>query len=158
MSEETIVSVFQQDHQEIDQALEQYRSLKHSNVQAAKDSFKRFLTGLQRHIVWEEELLFPVWERKSGMTGGGPTQVMRLEHRRIADLLNAIHEKVQARNTGTEEEERQLVELLASHNMKEERILYPAIDQIVSAEERAGIFQAMKDLPEERYHTCCEER
>ena len=75
MSEETIVSVFQQDHQEIDQALEQYRSLKHSNVQAAKDSFKRFLTGLQRHIVWEEELLFPVWERKSGMTGGGPTQI-----------------------------------------------------------------------------------
>jgi iron-sulfur cluster repair protein YtfE (RIC family) len=158
MTEQTIVSVFQQDHQAIDRALEQYRSLKHFNFQEAKDSFKRFWTGLQRHIVWEEQLLFPVWERKSGLTGGGPTQVMRLEHRRIADLLNAIHEKVQARNTGTEEEERQLVELLASHNMKEERILYPAIDQIVSVEDRAGIFQAMKDLPEERYHTCCEGR
>jgi hemerythrin-like domain-containing protein len=155
MSEQTIVSVFQLDHREIDRALEQYRNLKHKDLQAAKDSFKRFLTGLQRHIVWEEQLLFPVWERKSGMTGGGPTQVMRLEHRRIADLLNAIHEKVQAGDTGTEEEERQLVELLVSHNMKEERILYPAIDQIVSAEERADIFQAMKDLPEERYHTCC---
>jgi iron-sulfur cluster repair protein YtfE (RIC family) len=99
MTEQTIVSVFQQDHQAIDRALEQYRSLKHFNFQEAKDSFKRFWTGLQRHIVWEEQLLFPVWERKSGLTGGGPTQVMRLEHRRIADLLNAIHEKVQARNT-----------------------------------------------------------
>lgn len=156
MTEQTIVSVFQQDHQAIDRALEQYRSLKQTNVQAAKDSFKRFLTGLKRHIVWEEQLLFPVWERKSGMTGGGPTQVMRLEHRRIADLLNAIHEKIQAGDIGTEEEERQLVELLSSHNMKEERILYPAIDQIVSGEERAGLFQAMKDLPEERYRTCCE--
>jgi hemerythrin-like domain-containing protein len=90
------------------------------------------------------------------MTGGGPTHVMRLEHRRIADLLNAIHEKIRVHNPGTEQEERHLVEILASHNMKEERILYPAIDQIVSAEDRAGIFQAMKDLPEERYHACCE--
>lgn len=156
MTEQTIVSVFQHDHQELDRALEQYRSLKQTHVQAAKDSFKRVLTGLKRHIIWEEELLFPLWERKSGMTGGGPTQVMRLEHRRIADLLHAIHEKVQVGNIGTEEEERQLVELLASHNMKEERILYPAIDQIMSMEERADIFQAMKDLPEARYHACCE--
>lgn len=157
MSEQTIVSVFQQDHQEIDRALEQYRNLKYKDSQAAKDSFNRFLTGLQRHIVCEEELLFPVWERKRGMMGGGPTQVMRLEHRQIADLLNAIHEKIQAHNPGTEQEERHLVEILASHNMKEERILYPAIDQIVSAEDRAGIFQAMKDLPEERYNACREE-
>ncbi len=156
MSKQSIVSVFQRDHQEIDRALEQFRNLKHHDFQAAKSSFQRFLTGLQRHIVWEEQLLFPVWERKSGMTGGGPTQVMRLEHRRIADLLNALHEKVHARDTATEEEERQLDDLLASHNMKEERILYPAIDQIVSEEERAGIFQAMKDLPEERSHACCE--
>lgn len=156
MTEQTIVSLFQQDHRELDQVLDQYRHVKQSDVRAAKDSFKRFWTGLKRHIAWEEQLLFPVWERKSRMTGGGPTHVMRLEHRRIADLLNAIHEKIQAGDIGTEEEERQLVELLASHNMKEERILYPAIDQIVSAEERAGLFQAMKDLPEERYQTCCE--
>lgn len=156
MSEQTIVSVFQQDHREIDRALEEFRNLKNQDFRAAKDSFKRFLVGLQRHIVWEEQLLFPVWERKSGMTGGGPTQVMRLEHRQIADLLNAIHEKIRAQNPGTEQEERRLVEILASHNMKEERILYPAIDQIVSAEERADIVQAMKDLPEERYAKCCE--
>ncbi|MEX5216159.1 MAG: hemerythrin domain-containing protein [Nitrospiraceae bacterium] len=145
MTDQTIVSVFQQDHREIDRALEQYRNRQHNDVQAAKDSFERVLTGLQRHIAWEEQLLFPSWERKSGMTGGGPTQVMRLEHRRIADLLNAIRGKMQVGNIDTEQEEHQLVELLASHNMKEERILYPAIDQIVSPEERAGIFQAMKD-------------
>lgn len=39
--------------------------------------------------------------------------------------------------------------------MKEERILYPSMDQVISDEERAAIYQAMKEIPEERYKTWC---
>lgn len=111
--------------------------------------------GLQRHIVWEEDVLFPKWEENSGMAEGGPTQVMRTEHRIIGDCLEAIHQKVQANNPDSDLEEQRLVDVLKSHNMKEERILYPSIDQVISDQERAELYQAMKDIPEERYRTCC---
>ena len=52
-------------------------------------------------------------------------------------------------------QEGRLLEILKSHNMKEERILYPSIDQVISEAERAELYQAMKEIPEERYRTCC---
>jgi hypothetical protein len=39
--------------------------------------------------------------------------------------------------------------------MKEERVLYPAIDQVTSDEERDTVFRSMKNIPEERYKLCC---
>jgi hemerythrin-like domain-containing protein len=80
---------------------------------------------------------------------------MRTEHRTIADCLEAIHQKVQANNPDSDLEEQRLIDVLKSHNMKEERILYPSIDQVISDQERAELYQAMKDIPEERYRTCC---
>lgn len=73
----------------------------------------------------------------------------------IGDCLEAIHEKVQAQNPDSDREEQRLLEILKSHNMKEERILYPSIDQVISDGERAELYQAMKEIPEERYRTCC---
>lgn len=89
------------------------------------------------------------------MAEGGPTQVMRTEHRIIGECLEAIHQKVQANNPDSDLEEQRLVDVLKSHNMKEERILYPSIDQVITDQERAELYQAMKDIPEERYRTCC---
>lgn len=89
------------------------------------------------------------------MAEGGPTQVMRTEHRLIGDCLEAIHRKVLGQNPDSDKDEQRLLELLKSHNMKEERILYPSIDQVISDEERRVLYQAMKDIPEERYRVCC---
>ncbi|HNK51543.1 MAG TPA: hypothetical protein PKX75_21230, partial [Nitrospira sp.] len=77
------------------------------------------------------------------------------EHRIIGECLEAIHQKVQASNPDSNLEEQRLVDVLKSHNMKEERILYPSIDQVITDQERAELYQAMKDIPEERYRTCC---
>lgn len=122
---------------------------------ASKEAFKEFKIGLQRHIVWEEELLFPLWEEKTGMIEDGPTPVMRFEHSQIKQYLDAIHQKVEGRNPDTDGEEQALLQVLGSHNRKEERALYPAIDNVTSAEERATIFSSMNTIPEDRYNACC---
>lgn len=151
----SIRTYFQQDHTELDDLLVQFQTLKRSDYAAAKSRFVAFKFGLQRHIVWEEELLFPAWERATGQTESGPTAVMRREHRQIADALEALHRKVQAADPESDAEERALLALLSSHNQKEERVLYPALDGTLGDEERAGIFRAMNELPEERYKVCC---
>ena len=156
MSEQkTISEFFEQDHDRLDELFKTFQQLKRSDFPKAKEAFKGFKFGLQRHIVWEEEVLFPLWEGKTGMSEGGPTFVMRAEHRQIGQQLEAVHRKVADQNPDSDQEERALLDLLGSHNTKEERVLYPAIDQLTSAEERETVFRNMKNIPEERYKLCC---
>jgi regulator of cell morphogenesis and NO signaling len=156
MSEEKTISEFyEQDHDRLDESFKTFQQLKRSDFAKAKEAFKTFKFGLQRHIVWEEDVLFPLWEEKTGMSEGGPTFVMRAEHRQIGQQLEAIHDKVADQNPDSDQEEQALLDLLGSHNMKEERVLYPAIDQLTSAEERDTVFRDMKNIPEDRYKVCC---
>ncbi|MEW6544659.1 MAG: hemerythrin domain-containing protein [Nitrospirota bacterium] len=154
MEPTTVTRFFQQDHERLDGLLRQFHELKRSDSAKAVEAFKEFKFGLQRHIVWEEELLFPRWEQATGITEG-PTRVMRIEHRRIGEALEMIHKKVQAGDPESDQEEQQLVALLASHNQKEERILYPAIDQALDERDRSALFTEMRAIPEDRYRVCC---
>ena len=104
-------------------------------------------------MVWEEDVLFPLWEKKTGMTEGGPTFVMRQEHREIMEGLDAIDRKVQAQNPESDQEEQAFMDLLERHNMTEEEVLYAAIDRATSADERETVFQAMNKIPDARYKT-----
>jgi regulator of cell morphogenesis and NO signaling len=156
MSEQKTISEFyEQDHDRLDELFKTFQKMKRSDFAKAKEAFKDFKFGLQRHIVWEEDLLFPLWEEKTGMSEGGPTFMMRAEHRQIGQQLEAIHQKVADQNPDSDQEEQALLNLLSSHNMKEERVLYPSIDQVTSAEEREAVFRNMNNVPEEGYKVCC---
>lgn len=156
MSEQKTISAFyEQDHDRLEELFKTFQKLKRSDFAKAKEAFKAFKFGLQRHIVWEEDLLFPLWEEKTGMSEGGPTFVMRAEHRRIGEQLEAIHEKVAEQNPDSEQEEQALLDILGSHNMKEERVLYPSIDQVTTQEERDAVYRNMEQIPEDRYRVCC---
>jgi iron-sulfur cluster repair protein YtfE (RIC family) len=97
MNDLTVQASFAQDHDRLDQPLETYRRLKRVDFARAKQAFKEFKFGLQRHIIWEETVLFPLFEEKSGMHDRGPTAVMRAEHREIGQCLEALHDKVRRR-------------------------------------------------------------
>jgi iron-sulfur cluster repair protein YtfE (RIC family) len=156
MSEQKTISEFyEQDHDRLDELFKTFQKLKRADFAKAKEAFKEFKFGLQRHIVWEKDVLIPLWEVITGMSEGGPTFVMRAEHRQIGQQLQAIHGKVADQNPDSDQEEQVLLELLGSHNMKEERVLYPAIDQLTSAEERETAFRNMKNILEERFKLCC---
>ncbi|MDE2039293.1 MAG: hemerythrin domain-containing protein [Elusimicrobia bacterium] len=146
---------FAADHDRLDALFADFQRLKRADFAAAKEKFKAFLKGLTRHIVWEEDVLFPAFEEKTGMRGMGPTEVMRREHRMIKGRLDAIHDKVRAADPNSDEDERALLELLSAHNMKEESILYPAIDRGLEAGGLADIQRALEAIPEQRYACCC---
>ncbi len=151
----TITEFYEQDHDRLDEFFKTFQRLKRTDFAKAKEAFKKFKVGLQRHIVWEEDILFPLWEKETGITEGGATSVMRTEHRQIGQHLEAIHSKVIDQNPDSDQEEQALLALLGSHNMKEERVLYPGIDRVTTAKVRETVFQSMKNIPEERYNLCC---
>ncbi len=144
------------DHDRLDDLFEEFRNTKNTDPAKAKSLFNDFKIGLQRHIVWEEEILFPLFENKTGMHDTGPTTVMRMEHRKIKDFLEKIHGRIIRKDNKTETLENGLMEVLTEHNNKEENILYPWIDKSMSEKEREEAFTKIKNLPEDRYNKCCE--
>ena len=157
MENKTITQYFEADHDRLDELFKNFQSLKRSDYPKAKESFRDFKFGLQRHIVWEEDIIFPIFEKKTGMTSSGPTYVMKMEHRQIGACLEEVHKKVQKQDPNSDSEEQKLLSILGDHNLKEENILYPLVDSAITDEERKSAFEAMKNVPEERYRTCCGE-
>ena len=145
----SISDVFQNDHNRLDALFQSFQALKHENVAKAKETFAQFKSGLERHIRWEEEVLFPLWEEKTGMSDGGPTFVMRHEHRRIEEQLQAIDRSLTENNADDAQSEQTLLALLAAHNIKEERVLYPSLDHVTTPEECRDIFMKIQELPED---------
>ncbi len=143
MNPKSIQHHYAEDHQQLDALFHQFQSSKASDPTGAQKAFEHFKAGLERHIVWEEQILFPSFDRRFGHFQDGPTGVMRGEHQQIRRFLDAIALKLARHDFGTEEEEMALEAVLCPHNQKEENILYPMLDQMVGADERAEIFAAM---------------
>jgi len=65
------------DHDRLDEIFEGFKKLKDDDIDAAGKLFLEFKTGLLQHINWEEDILFPVFEQKTGIHDTGPTAIMR---------------------------------------------------------------------------------
>lgn len=91
--------------------------------------FARFRDALLNHFTAEESVLFPAFERRTGMYLG-PTQVMRGEHAQMRQLLAAA-ESALAEHDGDEYagNAETLLVMMQQHNVKEENVLYPMCDQ-----------------------------
>jgi len=152
MATTTIAEFMAQDHDRLDDIFKQFQTIKKQDASKARSLFQEFLIGLHRHIVWEEDILFPVFEAEAEMVQDhGPTGVMRNEHRLIKHFLKQIEAKLAEGDHATEEAEEGLLQVLTAHNVKEEKILYPWIDNCVSDEERASLLTKMEHLPPDRY-------
>lgn len=148
----TFLAFMSTDHDRLEDIFKEFKKRRDSNRNEAKRLFHDFKIGLQKHIVWEEEILFPIFEQKTGMHDSGPTAVMRMEHRQIKSFLEEIHKKLLADELeGIEAVEADLLEVLRLHNQKEENVLYPAIDNLVNEQEREEAFSDMQDVPPEKY-------
>ncbi len=144
MKTTTIAEFMGHDHDRLDEIFNQFHTIKNQDAQKARSLFQELVTGLHRHIMWEEEILFPVFEAQVEMVKDhGPTGVMRNEHRQIKYFLEQIQTKVAEGDLTTEEAEEGLQQVLTTHNVKEEKILYPWIDNCVSDEERASLLARM---------------
>jgi hemerythrin-like domain-containing protein len=104
------------------------------NWPLAASSLQRFVTETQRHFSHEEDVLFPAFETQTGMRGG-PTQVMREEHRQMNDVFAAMQDTV-ARQDGNAYLglSETLLMLIRQHNLKEENILYPMAEQALAGQ------------------------
>ena len=137
------------DHRRCDDLFaEAEQAIARKNPAAAKAAFSHFRNALLAHFDSEEKTLFPTFEAKTGMRMG-PTQVMRMEHTQMRDLLRGMHAAVAAadhdRYLGLSET---LNMLMQQHNLKEENVLYPMTDQALGGE-LADLLRSMEAVSTE---------
>jgi len=146
---DSAMEYLQTDHRRLDGLMDRCRSLaREGDMKGASPVFEEFREGLVRHIKIEEGLLFPEFEKATGLAKeGGPTGVMRHEHEEILRLLGLIRELFGSADPSSTEFESlrsALVALLHEHNMKEERILYPMTDRMVPPDQLRDLVNKMR--------------
>jgi len=140
----TILEFMSVDHDRLDNKIRMYSTEKLVDIERAESIFLSFKNELERHIIWEEDILFPVFEKKTGIKDGGPTSVMRMEHNQIKNHLQEIKRKLHTKKIQDPcKEEVALFKVLESHNQKEENILYPGIDNLTSEREKELLIKQM---------------
>ena len=133
MSAASIAEYLESDHRRLDGLLtETVDALAAGSMAQVARAFELFQDGIERHIGLEERLLLPHFDEATGPSG--PSQVMREEHGRILELVCNIALRLH----GTDrarcfEELDSLARLLSTHNLKEERVLYPVAERILAS-------------------------
>ena len=100
-----------------------------------------FRDAMEQHFSMEETLLFSEFERRTGQTMG-PTQVMRMEHTQMRELMDEMKASVAAQDAEAYlGESETMLMLMQQHNLKEEQMLYPMLDQLLGNDVAAFVVQ-----------------
>jgi hemerythrin-like domain-containing protein len=112
---------------------------------------------VRAHNEREEESLFPALEKY--LPRSGPTAQMRSEHREFWNLLSAFKAALRDKTLspgGPRKQGLGVVNILRNHIEKENQFLFPMAQQLLSAEEKAGVARKMEELIEARDHASAE--
>ncbi len=125
-----ISQIMTQQHRYCDDLFSQMeQAVSNAQWEDASHHWEQFNQATLAHFNNEEEILFPEFEARTGQRGG-PTQVMRMEHVQMRSLLEGLQQAVMNHYAdqvlGVAET---LMLMMQQHNIKEEQILYPMIDQ-----------------------------
>lgn len=132
---ETITQTLSAEHSYCDQLFTQTEEkVANKQWEQASTHFVAFKMAMERHFTMEERILFPVVEERTDQTTG-PTAVMRMEHQQMRQVFDemdrALTQQDSEQYLGLSET---LLVLMQQHNAKEQQILYPMSDHILSKE------------------------
>lgn len=116
MHSQNIRQYYGNDRARLDVLSRRSEEVKRADTPSARRLFAGFKSGLERHIVWEKEILCLLFEQRTGMCSCGPTAVLRLEHQQIKQHLAEIAQKLAQDELATESEAGALLGVLGRYN------------------------------------------
>lgn len=147
----TIAEVLEEDHRRLDDIAD--RMCKHAHMDPVQSVVlaNLFSSGMTRHVQAEEAILFPAYEARLGKRSN-TTALMEREHRAILHYVerllrsaeNVLDAKIRAEAVDDLlRAQRGLAAVLADHNDREERTLFPLLDHVMSEGERSRILHRL---------------
>ena len=111
----------------------------------ARHHFTIFERRLNRHIHFEEEILFPVFEEKTA-SRRGPTSAMRSEHREIRMMMERAARSLYGPLSEAERTCRSLHAVLQQHDFQEEAAFYDVLDGMLEPSESASLVERIQEF------------
>jgi len=118
------------------------------DVELAQASLKQFEGELRAHMQVEEVLLLPVYAR-AGRIKGGPPEFYTGEHKKMLEFLARFNERLEVLRATPAALKRGIIELfdqeavfkqlIQHHDMREQNLLYPTLDEVTSEAEREAL-------------------
>ena len=138
----SLAAALEREHHEIDAGIAAFTA-----APGGRQPLTRTMGALRRHIYLEEEFLFPLLHQaEPGLAA--PVFVMLRDHAQIWGTLESLEGELDA-GAGLALCKRLAVQLL-HHNLKEEKILYPRVNDLLApaAADRLRVFLASGELPD----------
>jgi hemerythrin-like domain-containing protein len=108
--------------------------------------FEKFALDLLHHFDMEEKVMCIAFEARSANAHCNPTPVMIMEHTQMRNIVDSMREKLDTKDKdGFFGDSETLMMTMQQHNMKEEQMMYPMIDEVMG-EESAMLLNSMKEL------------
>jgi iron-sulfur cluster repair protein YtfE (RIC family) len=148
----TVTELLEADHARLDGILDKLKEQLAANDIGAVASAHLFAFGMRRHVTLEDRVLFPLYERRTGIMLSDNVRQIAIEHasvRHYISLLVAAADKManpKTRAEGADDLEHircGLEGVLEEHDAREERLLFPTIDHTIGAEERPDLLRAV---------------
>jgi hemerythrin-like domain-containing protein len=140
-------------HKDIDTLFAEHQyALLHFDFDLATARLKEYEAKLLTHMNDEEELLLPLYHERSVIKKGGELKLFLDEHEKMRGYVNLFLETVTSLALEARPEPLLLklldrefffLKLCSHHDIREERFLYPALDEATTDEERSEIFQKL---------------
>jgi len=133
--------------------LEHQRALLRMNVDRAEMLLIEYESELTAHMRDEEELMLPLYGERARIPVGGAVEIFCGEHEKLRQYLVLFKAELN-KLKGASDLERAILFLLDSqhlfkrllvhHDNREKRMLYPLLDEVTTADERASVFEQIE--------------
>lgn len=131
----TVSKYMTEHHNLMNKLFDNYSTMRKEEHKKTLQCFNYMSTQLLRHIDWEEEILFPLFETRFNHASS-TTYLLKKQHSQIKQNMDEIKHELTKYPYNTEELEEDLKSLLGVHNATEEYAVYSWIDYLMSDEEK----------------------
>lgn len=117
------------------------------DITTAAKKLAAFDARIREHIALEEDRLLPIY-RRAGCIPGGAVELYQAEHRKILEYLSRFRAALDEMTGGAPDaqtvirlldEEARFKHLMEHHDLREQNILYAALDRVATPAEKLAI-------------------
>jgi len=145
MNKRLLADFFREDHDRLERMFDEFCAARSLGLAAARSRFREFEVATRRHLEWEDNLLFPVYEARAGFPGHREINDMWDEHDHLQELIASIRQKLANQDLALEPEVTQLTDLMEMHHTKEEVVVYGLIDDTITDADRDKLFAQLDE-------------
>lgn len=142
----TLGDFFERDHARLDALWAEFVSRRIEDPCGARHVFEDFRAGLERHMKWEDELLFAKFAQRADDRGRLLADLLVWEHEGLRRWLDRLASDRGGAGLDADLECIAFAGTLAGHNRREETLVYPKVDGLLGAPVAARVMMAMATL------------